>query len=262
MKKTLIALAVAASAVVSGSAMAAGWEQNGTGTSVELGGTLTPVEKVTPWEVKTGDAVTGLDALIQKGQKVVDISVTQAIPVLGIRSIESKAFLGASDITPQIDYDGALNVDSFSNGRAPLTLEVRNGNNEKIGNLTTVMASGAEMSWLSRNGDGRGKFALFAVNSGDAFFGGLGKSDSGIGKNSWGIANAISPEFVAHYVDQDAGATSPQKDRFDKTDTYYSGFYGSGIEAGQTIKITLDKTVTGDTQIQWKASLPVTVSYM
>ena len=67
MKKTLIALAVAASAVVSGSAMAAGWEQNGTGGSVDLGGTLTPVEKATPWEVKVGDAVTGLDGQIQKG---------------------------------------------------------------------------------------------------------------------------------------------------------------------------------------------------
>ncbi|MBB7763257.1 hypothetical protein HEL89_022070 [Escherichia coli] len=261
MKKTLIALAVAASAAVSGSAMAA-WVSHGTGSTVELGGTLTPVAKVTPWEVKTGDAVTALNGDVQKGQKVVDISVTRAIPVLGIRSIESKAFLGASGITPQIDYDGALNVDSFSNGRAPLTLEVRNGNNEKIGNLTTVMASGAEMSWVSRNGEGRGKFSLFAVNSGDAFFGGLGKSDSGIGQNGWYIANAISPEFVTHYVDQDAEATSPQKDRFDKTDTYYSGFYGSGIEAGQTIKITLDKGAAGDTSIQWKASLPVTVAYM
>ncbi|HEI3186174.1 TPA: hypothetical protein SI321_005057, partial [Escherichia coli] len=55
MKKTLIALAVAASAAVSGSAMA--WTANGTGGSVELGGTLNPVEKVTPWEVKVGDDV-------------------------------------------------------------------------------------------------------------------------------------------------------------------------------------------------------------
>ncbi|EJN2318881.1 hypothetical protein NPL52_004738, partial [Escherichia coli] len=78
MKKTLIALAVAASAAVSGSAMA--WTANGTGGSVDLGGTLTPVEKVTPWEVKVGDAVTGLDAQIQKGQKVVDVAVNKAIP--------------------------------------------------------------------------------------------------------------------------------------------------------------------------------------
>ncbi|ENK8257946.1 hypothetical protein AB4C84_004676, partial [Escherichia coli] len=47
MKKTLIALAVAASAAVSGSAMA--WTANGTGGSVDLGGTLTPVTKATPW---------------------------------------------------------------------------------------------------------------------------------------------------------------------------------------------------------------------
>ena len=60
MKKTLIALAVAASAAVSGSAMA--WTANGTGGSVDMGGTLIPEGKVTPWEVKVGDAVKGLDA--------------------------------------------------------------------------------------------------------------------------------------------------------------------------------------------------------
>ncbi|EOK2317588.1 hypothetical protein ACXAQL_004570 [Escherichia coli] len=70
MKKTFIALVVAASAAVSVSAMAAGWEQNGSGGSVDMSGTLTPVEKVTPWEVKVGDAVTGLDAQIQKDQSV------------------------------------------------------------------------------------------------------------------------------------------------------------------------------------------------
>lgn len=52
MKKTLIVLAVTASVMTSGSAMA--WTLNGSGGSVELGGTLTPAEKVTLWEVKTG----------------------------------------------------------------------------------------------------------------------------------------------------------------------------------------------------------------
>ncbi|EPA2893684.1 hypothetical protein ACQ1UY_000513 [Escherichia coli] len=124
MKKTLIALAVAASAVVSGSAMAAGWEQNGTGTDVVLGGTLTPVAKVTPWEVKTGDAVTNLDAQVQKGQTSVTVSVNQAIPVLGIRTASTTPFQGKAGISPQIDYDGAVDVGGFSAGVTTLTLNV------------------------------------------------------------------------------------------------------------------------------------------
>lgn len=47
-EKTLIALAIATSATASGSAMAAGWEQNGSGHSVELIGILTPVTTMTP----------------------------------------------------------------------------------------------------------------------------------------------------------------------------------------------------------------------
>ncbi|HCN8216144.1 TPA: hypothetical protein N6448_004795, partial [Escherichia coli] len=73
MKKTLIALAVAASAVVSGSAMA--WTANGDGGSVDLGGTLTPTDVMTPWEVKVGAAVNDLNAAIRKGDTKVDIPV-------------------------------------------------------------------------------------------------------------------------------------------------------------------------------------------
>lgn len=74
MKKTLIALTVAVSAVASGSAMASDWVPDGSGDPVELGGgTLAPAAKVIPWEVEVGDAVTGLDAPIQKGQQNVSI---------------------------------------------------------------------------------------------------------------------------------------------------------------------------------------------
>lgn len=122
MKKTLIALAVAASAAVSGSAMA--WTANGTGGSVDLGGTLTPIEKVTPWEAKVGDAVTGLDAQIHKGDTKVDIPVKTAISVLGIRTAQKAAFQGQAGIAPQIDFKGAVAYEKFSGSVTDLTLSV------------------------------------------------------------------------------------------------------------------------------------------
>ncbi|ENM7303529.1 hypothetical protein AB8N91_004958, partial [Escherichia coli] len=76
MKKTLIALAVATSAVVSGSAMA--WTAGGNGGSVEIGGTLTPETVVLPWEVKTGSNIADLNAKIKKGQSEVDIVASKA----------------------------------------------------------------------------------------------------------------------------------------------------------------------------------------
>ncbi len=90
MKKTLIALAVAASAVVSGSAMAA-WTANGGGGQVEIGGSLTPVTKATPWETAVGAAVTNLNGQVQKNDTKLEITVPKTLlsrPFALLRSLQ------------------------------------------------------------------------------------------------------------------------------------------------------------------------------
>ncbi|TJE30753.1 hypothetical protein [Escherichia coli] len=254
MKKTLIALAVAASAVVSGSAMAAGWEQNGNGGPVDLGGTLTPADVITPWEVKVGDAVNGLDANIRKGDTTVSIPVENAIPVLGIRTVEATAFQGETGITPQINYNGAIKTSEFNNGYAPLTLDVKSAADDaKIGTLTVQLGASGK---LSVNGPGwQQQFHLQALNPGDVFYGGLGAV---MPDND--IAMIVFPESGDNFDDQGAGAGVPNNTGI-SLDAKYSAYYGSGIAQGETIQISLDTPVDGDAQIQWKASLPVTVSY-
>lgn len=255
MKKTLIALAVAASAAVSGSAMA--WTANGTGGSVDLGGTLTPADVVTPWEVKTGDAVTGLDAQIKKGQKTVDIAVNKAIPVLGIRTQTTQVFQGQPGISPQIDYGNAVNVDAFENGRAPVTLEVKDDTNTKIGTLTTSLGASA---LVSIKGPWSGYNHNYSEKAGQGFFGGLPKNKAQTPDEN--IAVNVMPGVADHYTSQgvDYSKVDVATD-FTNTKATYSGYYGAGIEQGKTIKITLDQAASGDAPIQWKASLPVTVSY-
>lgn len=255
MKKTLIALAVAASAAVSGSAMA--WTATGSGHSVDLSGTLTPADVVTPWEVKTGDAVTNLDAQIKKGQKTVDIAVNKAIPVLGIRTQTTQVFQGQSGISPQIDYGNAVNVDAFENGRAPVTLEVKDDTNTKIGTLTTSLGASA---LVSVKGPWSGYNHSYSNTVGQGFFGGLPKDKAQA--PDLDIAVKVMPEVAAHFNNQgvssaNVGVTTD----FSNTGATYSGYYGAGIEQGKIIKITLDQVVSGDTPIQWNASLPVTVSY-
>lgn len=256
MKKTLIALAVAASAAVSGSAMA--WTANGTGGSVDLGGTLTPADVVTPWEVKVGDAVSGLDAQIQKGQKVVDIAVDQAIPVLGIRTHTNQPFQGQPGISPQIDYGNAVNVDAFENGRAPVTLEVKDNTNAKIGTLTTSLGASTLMSYKAPTYNGYNH--RYADTAGQAFFGGLPKNAANAPDEN--IAVNVFPDINAHFTYQDAEYKSVEPSvGFTNTEATYSAYYGAGVEKGKVIKITLDQAAFGDAPIQWKASLPVTVSY-
>lgn len=257
MKKTLIALAVAASAAVSGSAMA--WTANGTGGSVDLGGTLTPADVVTPWEVKTGDAVTGLDAQIKKGQKTVDIAVNKAIPVLGIRTQTTQVFQGQPGISPQIDYGAAVDVNAFKNGRAPVTLEVKDDNTKaKIGTLTTSLGASA---LVSVKGEWRAGYSyIYSGETGRGFFGGLPKNRAQVPNEN--IALNVMPEVADHYTSQDTPYSEVSfAPKFNDPVNAYSGYYGAGIEQGNTIKITLDQAVSGDAPIQWKASLPVTVFY-
>ncbi len=259
MKKTLIALAVAASAAVSGSAMA--WEVNGTGGSVNIGGSLTPAENITPWEVKTGAAVTGLDADITKGQSVINIAVDQAIPVLGIRTHTNQPFQGQPGISPQIDYEGAVAIDGFVGGVTTLTLEVKGANGAKIGSMSVPFSAAGARAYSHDNIQAASSRNLYATAEGQAFFGGLGNSSSAIASDAKALVTAIDADIVAKYNSWNlTDVTSSLTDDF-KDSVFYSGFYGSGIESGKSIKFTLDSPAQGDAPITWKASLPVTVSY-
>lgn len=257
MKKTLIALAVAASAAVSGSAMA--WTESGNGGSVNLGGTLTPADVITPWEVKVGAAVNNLDSTIQKGQKEVEIATKAAIPVLGIRTIESKAFPGKTGISPQISYGNAVDVAKFSKGIAPLTLEVKDANDAKIGTATTSILAAALSSYkteITLNAK-----SLYASVSGKGFFGGIGKNAGAVVDYPITETSGFFAEASQNYTAQGAtNLASPGETSFAIDDATYSAFYASGIKQGETIKITLDTPASADA-IVWKASLPVTVSY-
>ncbi|HBA7894902.1 TPA: hypothetical protein J1Z77_005064, partial [Escherichia coli] len=244
---------------VSGSAMA--WTQNGTGGSVDLGGTLTPVEKVTPWEVKMGSEINGLDASIGKGQKIVEVKMPKNALIMGIRTQTTDVFRGGErDITPLIDFNGAVDLDSFSNGVATLTLDVKQGES-KIGTMQASFESGAEASFRGIKYDAN-KYSLYAPEIGRAFFGGLSKTAEGSSLYGYTIAKKYDPEIVQHYNEQDnKNAAIKGTIFFDNVDKTYSGFYSAGIPVNSSVVITLDHAASGDTPIQWKASLPVTVSY-
>ncbi len=264
MKKTLIALAVAASAVVSGSAMAVGWEQSGSGHSVDLGGTLTPQAKVTPWEVQTGAAVAGLDAQIGKGDNTVDVPLTKTIPVLGIRTHSNTPFSGkAAGFDPQISYDGAINTSRFSNNATTLTLDVLDSNtSNKIGRVEASFSAGAVANYKSLQGE-ISQFAVNAPNSGDAFFGGLPNHPNGVNPNTIRpLLVELFQDIADNYNDQGMNKWDASWNiNYNNPTTTYSGYYASGIKSGQNLKITLDSPAQGDAAIVWKASLPVTVSY-
>lgn len=256
MKKTLIALAVAASAAVSGSAMA--WTANGTGGSVDLGGTLTPVEKVTPWEVKVGAAVNGLDGSIQKGATTVEIPVGKNIPVLAIRN--NAVFNGQPGIVPVINYGGAIDTAKFTDNTTALTLNV-NGDAGKIGVLTAPLYASAieKAAWGDNNVEVK---YLAASQSTGAFAGGVPASVDGVIIS--GAYEVMAQLFSDIWENENpAGGTSWDKgdnEGFADPSVKYSASYASGIRDFAKITIKLDAPAANDS-INWSAQLPVTVSY-
>ena len=261
MKKTLIALAVAASAVVSGSAMA--WTQNGTGGSVNLGGTLTPTDVITPWEVKVGAAVNNLDANVYKGQSVVNISVNQAIPVLGIRTQSNTAFTGEQGISPRIDFNSAVDVNGFTNSVSTLTLDVNGVDGNKIGTMQAPFFAAALTSKVGISGSFTKLWPTFASGSDRSFGGGLPRNADAIASDSLDRVVQVFPGVSDNFDTQSIVALSgaSNADSFSDSNYKYSAFYGSGIEQGNKINIVLDSPAQGDDAITWNASLPVTVSY-
>ena len=266
MKKTLIALTVAASAAVSGSAMA--WTVNGTGGSVDLGGTLTPTEVTSPWEVQVGSAVNDLNANVLAGETQIDLHVNKAIPVLGIRTTSPSVFNGKVGLTPQISYgdsNSTVDLNSFSAGVTSLSMKIFNASsNEELGQLVVPFTAVAESSWNNALKNTKGRKSLFADTEGRAFFGGLAKNVEGSvkGPQVWDIATALNSDVGEHYLDQGAAlATNAATDSFSSENITYSGYYSSGIQAGSVAKITLNSPASGGS-INWKANLPVVVSYL
>lgn len=258
MKKTLIALAVAASAAVSGSAMA--WTNGNFNGSLEIGGTLTPSQTQNPWEVAVGANMDNLNGSMIAGNAKTSINVNSSISILGIRTVANTAFNGEPGLSPQITY--ANNVIDFSKAKAGvgvMTLDVKDDNDAKIGTLTTPVYAGAAYSSAKPDGTESKKGSLYANVAGNGFFGGLPEASSQVDAEPWVGVAKINPEYTANFDEQNAATVESTKTAFASRSFKYSGFYGAGIVAGSKLDIKLDAPIQVDTK--WKASLPITVSY-
>ncbi|WP_447398449.1 F4 family fimbrial subunit [Escherichia coli] len=260
MKKTLIALAVAASAAVSGSAMA-NFQTGGVSGSVDIGGNLTPTQTVNPWEAEIGAAVSGLDAVMGAGAKAATINVTNAIPVLGIRTTTNNAFQGGAGISPQVSYGNAVDFSSAQNGVGNLTLDVKDKlTSNKIGSMTAPFYAAAYYSMSLKDGSANpAKGSMYARDNGDAFYGGIPAASGRIDANPLTNVTTLNAAYVANFNEQNATDEVSTRTNLNNKGKMFSGYYGSGILPGSAISITLDSGFNGATA--WTAQLPVTVSY-
>lgn len=260
MKKTLVALALAAT-TVSGSAMA--WTANGTGGILELSGTLTPKAKEAPWEVLVGGGASHLDAPIEIGSREAEVPVRKSITVLGIRTVSKTAFQGKVGIDPMIDFNGAIDTSKFDDGLTPLTLDIKDAANAKIGVMTVPLYAAAIFGMNAGSASSAGNFSVIGSR---AFKGGLPATESGTlstYSHASAVLSTLNPDLVANYDEQRLEKKGVSEAHFSSgsaVEYKFSGAYGAGIPNVYDIKLTLDTPATSNA-IVWKASLPITVSY-
>ncbi|EED3234570.1 hypothetical protein QH89_001171 [Salmonella enterica subsp. enterica] len=255
MKKTLIALAVAASAVVSGSAMAA-WIANGGGGQVEIGGSLTPVTKATPWETAVGAAVTNLNGQVQKNDTKLEITVPKTLPILAIRS--TAQFTGRAGIVPTIKY-GWIG-DDWNNSSVTASAAVRNEAGQVIGKAVFPLTAQGIVAAAKLDGS-RPYQRLMAANEGQGYFGGLPTAPSSIADVRSVIFEGW-PDIANNFViPEGASMGNPWSETFSESDWKFSSYYGSVIAKNSIVKMTMNAPVSADASFKWKIGLPATVTY-
>ncbi|WP_441294492.1 hypothetical protein [Escherichia albertii] len=170
--------------------------------------------------------------------------------------------MGEPGLTPTISYGGALHLNEFENSSAPLFLDVKDDGDEKIGTVEApVFAAGVFSSRDSISMYSQAwQYSAIASEAGDGFFGGVPQNREGAKQDPTATTRQIWEDAGKNYDAQGAkGFDLPSVFRIDNKNSY-SGYYVSGIESGKTLKFTFDEPFTG-TELHWKASLPITVSY-
>lgn len=262
MKKTIMAITLASLVFP---CVAIAWTPGGDGGNVEIGGDVIVQPYSTAWQIKVGDMQNFGDMIINTPSKKIDLDVTKPILVLGIRQKTNDFFQGGTELNPNIDFNGAVNIDGFNDGVTTLTLPLISADDQttKIGELTAPLYAGAAVNHSSLGLDER-QYSLIAPNANNAFTGGLPKVASGTHSAQQIITNVknLDPEVTLNYRkgpehhDQGIAINFPGSESKNK----YMVFYGAGIHAGQKITLNMNSEVS-DAAVKWKASMPITISY-
>ncbi|EAT8441365.1 hypothetical protein E8Q25_12300 [Salmonella enterica] len=103
---------------------------------------------------------------------------------------------------------------------------------------------------LTAYSDGVGKF----------FFGGLPNNKAKVSPQSADLAKGLISDIADKFDAQGAVISGVDWVTGSEANSTYSGYYAGGIMKDSAIKIQLEQPAQSDA-IEWKASLPITVSY-
>ncbi|HFW6978509.1 hypothetical protein [Escherichia coli] len=266
MKKTLIALVVAAGATMSVSGVANAFTSAFPGGDISLGGTIsTPVQGAV-YEGKVG-SLTGLDSNIPVGDTTVSIVAPANAGLLALRSVQGGFDNSASDKIANITFNGKTLVQaaggSFSNGAIDMTLDVQDATGNKIGDITFPMQVAAVSAIVDNADSSVAGASLYAYDNSRTYYGALPQKAAGAVSSysdALSIMNGLFSDISDYLPQVTSEASTAEAKDFSATGKVFNTAYAAGIVAGNTITLTLDNPATaGD--VSWTASMPVVVSY-
>lgn len=283
MKKTLIALAMAASAVVSGSVMAADWVEGGNGGDVNFGGEITaPNNVVWMWllgEGKTDFANTTLH--MTRGGKKLTITAEKDIPILAgkLKHGIKGEYLRQAGTMPQITFLSAgspVTPRYATNGAMSLTIKTfDNASSEELGTLKINGRSAGAVAYVS--GDKYFTTGLATHGRGGVMSGGLSDTNRNLiqgGTDSSAVVTKFGGPTLgelkqqvkdvmqnpdAAFTDRNSLWSISREVERDMNVPAYGVSYGYGVEQGSTLEATFSNPVISTTV--WKAPLTVSISY-
>ena len=280
MKKTLIALAVAASAAVSGSAMAAlgAFSAGNTNASVSISGVITKAGTSNPWVWAVGQPYDKFKhSTIDLSEEATKLTITAGENMSLLVGKVNNAFSGGTGLTPKIqftDYNGKVTPSwTGSNAKGSMQLAVRDDQQQEIGTMTMNIKAVAPLYYASTTSSSiSGMIQSGATDY--AFAGAVG----GYGK--YGTKSEID-EVLTAFGAPATQVIMNQIKKFpgmegisDHTDSYlnsnytaltynnniYAGAYALGVPVGDKITIKFNKAIIADTK--WQTQLNMTVTYV
>ncbi|MCI3086827.1 fimbrial protein [Escherichia coli] len=279
MKKTLIALTVAVSAV---SGVAHAWTSGNFNDSFDINGTIAVDAYSYKWEWMIGESLSFHNTTRDLTGENNVLSITQSRPVPILLGRTKEAFsapsigVGAIPLISFSDYEGndVLLQDSSEDNKGYFVLPMKDPDGQKLGQVkVNVMSAGLVIDGVS-SVSGETSMAMYSgVKSSDRmgiYYGGLVSSPKGTGSVMSEIVskfgnydhNALLTQLIAAEpnvdVNQIAPTNAPQSVNMVDYGAKASS-YALGIDQGQTIEATFTNPVTRTTQ--WSAPLNVAVTY-
>ncbi|EHW5162612.1 TPA: F41 fimbrial protein [Escherichia coli] len=276
MKKALVAIAIAVTAVTSGTAIAADWVESQPG-DVLMGGEI--ISSTPKWLWKTGDGLSSFSNYIDEiSGRVLKISVpNDELFLAGKMDRGLKGVFSGNAMVPKVEmrsYDGSVITPEFiSLSRVDIHVKVKDTvDDTELGILTVPLTYGAASTTIYDNDNVNSAIAGIASGAPGTVFEGLindgwsalpAKAIKWSGLTSSEMANHVEVLMPGKTVNQNSGLLHDWNS-LDKKNYTYAGkashlTYGAGIEANTDLVMKLNKDISGRTE--WKAPVSIIVTY-